>query len=289
MAGGIKDILDNPQALSDPDNFHEFCRLLARLKTNYQLAELVYIDAYPEIIELIAKFTVQSLQMWQFAPNSVHYLLSLWQRMVASVPYVKAAKPHLLETFTPEVTKSYITSRLESVRIIVRDGLDDPLEDLGMVQQQLEQLSVIARCEYEQTCALLVQLFDQTAGQYQESLARQAPNSVDIAIQESQLTWLVYIIGAAIGGRMSFTTDNEHDVMDGELLVRVLQLMNLTDLRLPQTGCEKLELALMSFLEQVRKIYIIEQMQKMKIYKRLSELLGINDEPMLLSVFNRKM
>lgn len=137
---GIKDILENPQGLSDPDNFHEFCRLLARLKTNYQLAELVYIETYPETIELIAKFTVQSLQvrfllliyglnyftykfifkMWQFAPNSVHYLLSLWQRMVASVPYVKAVKPHLLETFTPEVTKAYITSRLESARIIVR-------------------------------------------------------------------------------------------------------------------------------------------------------------------------
>ena len=37
----------------------------------------------------MAKFTVESLQMWQFAPNSIHYLLSLWQRMVASVPYVK--------------------------------------------------------------------------------------------------------------------------------------------------------------------------------------------------------
>lgn len=60
---GIKDILENPQGLSDPDNFHEFCRLLARLKTNYQLAELVYIDTYPETIQLIAKFTVQSLQV----------------------------------------------------------------------------------------------------------------------------------------------------------------------------------------------------------------------------------
>lgn len=58
--------------------------------------------------------------MWQFAPNSVHYLLSLWQRMVASVPYVKATEPHLLGTCTPEVTKAYITSRLESVRTIIR-------------------------------------------------------------------------------------------------------------------------------------------------------------------------
>lgn len=59
-------------------------------------------------------------QMWQFAPNSVHYLLSLWQRMVASVPYVKATEPHLLETYTPEVTNAYITSRLESVAVVVR-------------------------------------------------------------------------------------------------------------------------------------------------------------------------
>ncbi len=47
------------------------------------------VDHYTESIQLIAKFTVESLNMWQFAPNSIHYLLSLWQRMVASVPYVK--------------------------------------------------------------------------------------------------------------------------------------------------------------------------------------------------------
>ena len=61
-----------------------------------------------------------AFQMWQFAPNSVHYLLSLWQRMVAPVPYVKASEPHLLETYTPEVTKAYITSRLDSVSIVLR-------------------------------------------------------------------------------------------------------------------------------------------------------------------------
>ena len=77
------------QGLSDPSNYHEFCRLLLRLKSNYQLGELVTVEHYPEAIQLIAKFTVESLNMWQFAPNSVHYLLSLWQRMVGSVPYMK--------------------------------------------------------------------------------------------------------------------------------------------------------------------------------------------------------
>lgn len=122
--------------------------------------------------------------MWQFAPNSVHYLLGLWQRMVSSVPYVKATEPHLLETYTPEVTNAYITSRLESVAVVVREGLEDPLDDLGMIQQQLEQLSVIGRCEYQKTCMLLVQLFDQAVRSYSELLAN--PSQVEIAIQEGR-------------------------------------------------------------------------------------------------------
>ncbi|XP_014218065.1 exportin-7 isoform X2 [Copidosoma floridanum] len=292
LVNGVKHTLQNPQGLSDPANYHEFCRLLARLKSNYQLGELVMVENYPEAIQLIAKFTVQSLRMWQFAPNSVHYLLSLWQRMVASVPYIKAAEPHLLETYTPEVTNAYITSRLDSVTVVVREGLEDPLDDLGMIQQQLEQLSVIGRCEYQKTCTLLVQLFEQAARTYQELMTQTAsPNQqMDMLIQEGQLTWLVYIIGSAIGGRVSFNSNEEHDTMDGELVCRVLQLMNLTDSRLAQGGCEKLELAMLSFFEQFRKIYVGDQVQKnSKVYRRLSDVLCLNDESMVLSVFIRKI
>lgn len=200
LVNGIKHILQNPQGLSDPGNYHEFCRLLSRLKSNFQLGELVLVEDYPEAIELIAKFTVQSLQMWQFAPNSLHYLLTLWQRMVSSMPYVKAGDPHLLNTYTPEVTNAYITSRLESVAVVVRERLEDPLDDLGVVHHQLEQISVIGRCEYQKTCTLLVQLFDQAARTYQELMAQTVSptQQIDIAIQEGQLTWLVYIIGTQI-------------------------------------------------------------------------------------------
>lgn len=289
LVNGVKYILEHPQGLSEPSCYHEFCRLLARLKSNYQLSELVKVDGYPEVIALITKFTVTSLQMWSFAPNSIHYLLSLWQRMVASVPYVKSSEPHLLETYTPEVTRAYITSRLESVTAVIRDGLEDPFDDIGMVQQQLDQLSTIARCEYENTCTLIVQLFDAAATSYQELL--RSPITQDVNIQEGRLTWLVYIIGAAIGGRVFLNSTDEHDAMDGELACRVLQLMNLTDNRLAAGGyCEKLELSLLSFFEQFRKIYIGDQVQKTsKVYRRLSEVLGLNEETMVLSVFVRKM
>lgn len=35
-----------------------------------------------------------------------------------------------------------------------------------------------------------------------------------------RLSWLVYIIGAVIGGRISFASTDEHDAMDGELACR---------------------------------------------------------------------
>ncbi|XP_033102804.1 exportin-7-like isoform X2 [Anneissia japonica] len=289
LVSGVKFILENPSGLTEATNYHEFCRLLARLKSNYQLGELVKVDLYPDFIRLVAKFTIESLQMWQFAPNSIHYLLTLWQRMVASVPYVKAAEPHSLERYTPEITKAYITSRLESVTIVLRDGVEDPLEDSGMVQQQLDQLSTIGRCEYEKTCALLMQLFDTSAQRYQK-LIQTNTSGPELAIEEGRLTWLVYIIGAVIGGRVSYTSADEHDALDGELVCRVLQLMDLTDGRLSQGGSEKLDIAMLSFFEQFRKIYVGDQVQKTsKVYKKLSQVLNINDEAMVLSVFVGKV
>lgn len=37
------------------------------------------------------------------------------------------------------------------------------------------------------------------------------------------------MVGAVIGGRVSFASNDDHDAMDGELVVRVLQLMDVSD------------------------------------------------------------
>ena len=98
------------------------------------------------------------------------------------------------------------------------------------------------------------------------------------------------MIGAAIQGRGTLNNQEDHDTMDGELICRVLQLMNLTDSRLAQSGCEKLELAMLSFFDSFRKIYVGEQVQKnSKVYKTFSDILGLNEESAVLSVFIRKM
>uniref|UniRef100_A0A4X2JYI6 RAN binding protein 17 n=1 Tax=Vombatus ursinus TaxID=29139 RepID=A0A4X2JYI6_VOMUR len=276
--------------LAEPGNYHEFCRFLARLKTNYQLGELIMVKEYPEVIRLIANFTITSLQHWEFAPNSVHYLLTLWQRMVASVPFVKSTEPHLLDTYAPEITKAYITSRLESVSIVIRDGLEDPLDDTATVFQQLEQLCTVSRCEYEKTCALLVQLFDQSAQNYQKLIQSSARRSIDIAVQEGRLAWLVYLVGTVVGGRLTYTSTDEHDAMDGELSCRVFQLISLLDSRLPRCCNEKIELAILWFLDQFRKTYVGDQLQRTsKVYARMSEVLGITDDNHVLETFMTKI
>uniref|UniRef100_A0A8C8SN85 RAN binding protein 17 n=1 Tax=Pelusios castaneus TaxID=367368 RepID=A0A8C8SN85_9SAUR len=287
---GVKRILENPQGLSDPGNYHEFCRFLARLKTNYQLGELVMVKNYPEVIRLIANFTITSLQHWEFAPNSVHYLLTLWQRMVASVPFVKSTEPHFLDTYAPEITKAYITSRLESVPVVVRDGLEDPLDDIATVFQQLEQLCTVSRCEYEKTCALLVQLFDQNAQNYQKLLHSSSRNPLEITVQEGCLAWLVYLVGTVVGGRLTYTSTDEHDAMDGELSCRVFQLISLMDAQLPRSSNEKVELAILWFLDQFRKTYVGDQLQRTsKVYARMSEVLGITDDNHVLETFMGKI
>ena len=41
LVSGTRDVLASKRGLSEHANYHEFCRLLGRLKTNYQLSELV--------------------------------------------------------------------------------------------------------------------------------------------------------------------------------------------------------------------------------------------------------
>jgi len=67
MAAILLDALLAPVAPQE-ENYQEFCRLLSRIKPNYQLAELVSVDSYLEWVELCAQFTVDSFINWPPGP-----------------------------------------------------------------------------------------------------------------------------------------------------------------------------------------------------------------------------
>ena len=94
------------------ENFHEVCRVLGRLKASYQLSELcklsnflgeyqlgtllIYGDLpiflvfiHSDFLEVSGEFTLTSLSSPSFSPPSLHYLLALWGRLVAALPYLR--------------------------------------------------------------------------------------------------------------------------------------------------------------------------------------------------------
>ncbi|XP_076805197.1 exportin-7-like isoform X1 [Clavelina lepadiformis] len=161
---------------------------------------------------------------------------------------------------------------------------------MSFVKQQLEQVSSIARCDYTTTCQLLVRTFDETASHLDEYLHTNMDNQ-QLTIQLGKLAWVIHLVGAVIGGRVSFAATDDHDSMDRELVIRVLRLMDVTDRRLPSgKGYVTVELAFLSFFDQFRKIYAGDQVQKTsKVYKRLGEVLNLTDESAILGIFVSKI
>jgi exportin-7 len=276
---GIREMLSKQTGLQHQDNYHQFCRLLGRLKANYQLSELVKADGYMEWLELAASFTVQSIRNWQYSTNSIHYLLSLWGRLVAAVPYVRpetGASGHVqhLEKQVLMVLETYIESMLGSVEAVLRsDGaLENPLDDEGSLKEQMDRLPVICRFQYGPVAQMILNKFDPLLAQYQDLMGRMgsnpsssAPNDVQqsIAIIEGQLTWLTYMVGAIVGGHSwsSAHMGEGEETIDASLSRRTLQLAQGMDYRLTSSNGvgradSQLEQALLFYFQNFRRVYM---------------------------------
>uniref|UniRef100_A0A0X3P2S5 Exportin-7 n=1 Tax=Schistocephalus solidus TaxID=70667 RepID=A0A0X3P2S5_SCHSO len=114
MTGALSVLREHAELLREPLTYHEFCRFLSRIKCNFQLSELMQVEGYADFLRLVAEFTVHSLRNSSNV-NSLHYLLVLWQRLVASIPYVRSADPYQVDTYAPQVACAFIQSRLDEV------------------------------------------------------------------------------------------------------------------------------------------------------------------------------
>lgn len=279
LINGIRGMLSKQTGLQHQDNYHQFCRLLGRLKANYQLSELVKAEGYMEWLELAASFTVQSIRNWQYSTNSIHYLLSLWGRLVAAVPYVRpetGAQGHVqhLEKQVLTVVETYIESMLGSVEAVLRsDGaLEDPLDDEGSLKEQMDRLPVICRFQYATVAQMILNKFDPLLAQYQDLMGRMGSNPTSsapadiqqqMAIIEGQLTWLTQMVGTIVGGHSwsSAHMGDGEETIDASLSRRALQLAQGIDYRLTSSNGAgradpQLELALLFYFQNFRRVYM---------------------------------
>ena len=293
-----RDVLVSQTGLQQHDNYHEFCKLLGRLKTNYQLSELVCIDSYRQWIEHVATFTLTSLESWQWAGGSIYYLLCLWSRLVTSVPYLKTEAPSHMDTYVPQIVETYVRSRLEAVESTLTSGIEleeDPLENEERLQDQLDNLPLLCRFNYDSTLKMLLARLDPLLNAFIDFSNSSNADEGRIELAEGQLTWLVYIIGSVVRGRLSSTSSEQHELADGELACRVFRLVQVMDggahaCRQKMRSKQRLDMAILSFFQHFRKVYVGEQiMHQSKVYSQLSESLGLPDHLAVLNAIVSKV
>ncbi|CAK7336403.1 unnamed protein product [Dovyalis caffra] len=293
---GTKEILQTGRGLADHDNYHEYCRLLGRFRVNYQLSELVNVEGYSDWIQLVAEFTLKSLQSWQWASSSVYYLLGLWSRLVTSVPYLKGEAPSLLDEFVPKITEGFITSRFNSVQAGFTDD-EDPLDNVELLQDQLDCFPYLCRFQYQSSSFYIINTMEPILQSYTERARLPTANNKELAVIEAKLSWIVHIIAAILKIKQSTGCSVEsQEVLDAELSARVLQLINVTDSgihsqRYGELSKQRLDRAILTFFQHFRKSYVGDQAvhSSKQLYARLSELLGLSDHLLLLNVIVSKI
>lgn len=309
LAKGTLEILRSQKGLAHHENYHELCRLLGRLKTNFQLAEIISVEGYREWIERVAAVTVESLKSWQWASDSVFYLLGLWARLVSSVPYLKGDQPSGLDQFVPTITEAFITSRLEAVEAVLRGTLgadvDDPLEAEEQLQEQLEGIAAMIRFQYDTLGDYLCKVFDPLLVQVSDIATQQGPPGPQqpgglaggdrVAVLEGRLTWLVHLVGAVVRGRLNSTSGESQEPLDGVLSARVFALLRVMDqgyhtTRYGEESRQRLDIAVVQFFQSFRKVFVGEQaMTSSKVYRPLAERLGISDHLTAMNVMVTKL
>jgi exportin-7 len=272
---GIQSVMTSQKGLEHIENYHQFCRLLGRLKASYQLSELVKTHGFMEWLELAGNFTIKSLQNWQYSMNSIHYLLALWGRLVAALPYLRAdatdsqRQAQTLRQCVLQVVESYIKTMLDSVDVVVASdgGVDDPLEDEGSLKEQMERLPVIARLQYDTVAQYLLSMFEQSLTHYEQGITLAATPQLRqrLLILEGRMTWLTYMVAAVIDAQA--TTDPHKGqaelLWDGRLSRCVFKLVQVVDFRLNGTSgqgkCDaKLEIAILNYFRAFKKVYMLE-------------------------------
>ncbi|KAI8333027.1 armadillo-type protein [Chlamydoabsidia padenii] len=300
---GIRDVMVTSQGMDDGDNYNSFCRLLYRFRSAAPLNEMVDKPGYVEWIGMVADFSFKGFQSWKWSPNTTTYILGFWSRIVQSMTYYQSLGEKAvekLESITSDLIRYYITTTIESVATRIEEGLDDPLDNEESLAETLNMIGQISRCKYGPSSNALMSAFDPTGIQYQELISSASVNMADpesfksaLEVIETKFAWLVYIAAAFVGNRTAFLNSDTVDSIDGELTAKVIQLMGVQQALQSTHGgaflSQKLDMAFLFFFQQFKKSYMSDSSDNTEIYKKLSELIGVNTQGDMLNVIMQKI
>lgn len=310
--GTLQMIKQRPDALSNADCYHQFCRLLCRLKSNLQLEELCKMEGYDEWITFVAELTIQSLKSWEFSQHSIHYLLNVWGKITGDLPYMKGELPVFLDQFIPQIMEVFIDQRLRSIPKAMADS--DLDEIFTLHEESLKNLTSVFKFKYEQMSESLTKVFDRLCQRYGECMQTISAQGLsrnlimEMSVIENQIAVAVYIVGvlSAPDHRLYTNTQADMDRLDADMCALGFRVMQLLDMRTQKNfaipGSPHLELSITYFLGNFRKKYMgrtktfsrLAQLVPPKervdyIFERLSHLLGtqMNEDSVLHALLNK--
>ncbi|KAG0210337.1 Exportin 7 [Mortierella sp. GBA30] len=277
--------------LQDVGNFHEFCRMLSRFISTFQIAEIGAYKDSKQWFMAVGKFTEQGFHSWK----AVSSLSSATQDMELQI-----------EALTASLTKAYLKSRMECVPAVMDGEVDDPLESEDTLLLSLEMFANVARTKYTESGRYILTDFQNLLLKHRELIqrAQALANTVSpplgsselkegLLLLEMQLTWLVYIMAACIGARVMYQSTSEQDQMDGDFACEILsfiqQLQVWTAQRPAYLASADVHLyvqsAILQFYTQFRSTYIGDESSKaVKVYTQLSARWAINTPNQMLDV-----
>ncbi|ORX83183.1 exportin-7 [Anaeromyces robustus] len=288
-------ILHLPQAFNDQSNYHEFCRILSRFKTVYQLSDINKIDEYEEFINIVTDFTIKSLQSTQTSLNSIQYLLVFWSKMVTAVGQSKPQEDKELHSMTSQIIQAFLNSRIENNIEEIEDELD---KDANL--SILDNISHLIRFSYKENSTYLMKYIEMLAIEYRNIIDQIISNNIPIQVQESirkiegKFIWLINVCAMTVGIRIPYQSTEEDDIIDGEICCKIMQLLNLNQMWMTQKPMfipnNKLEMAFLYFFSNFRKSYIGDQSQRTsKVFQPLADMFSINDQYLLMDYIFQKI
>lgn len=191
---GIRDIILSLRHMEDEDCYQGFCRLIQRFRIVVPLNDLADRPDYAEWIDLVAGFTQNAL-----GAGHCFHLLKFWSKIVEDMTHFQQlgeSKVKKMQEITTELVKTFIAIRIAS---------DD---DEEIDEESLRMLGQIARCRYEKSCAVLMDIFDPVAAEYQvfisqASMAGVLDGNIKAAIElyETKFAWFIYLMAVFVGNR----------------------------------------------------------------------------------------
>ncbi|KAG0375493.1 Ran-binding protein 17 [Mortierella sp. AD032] len=288
--------------LQEVGNFHEFCRMLSKFRSTFQLSEICEYKEFEQWISLVGEFSSRGIHSWKWSPNSIPYLLTFWSKMVSSISSAKQATQDYIQGITVDLSRAYLKSRLECAQAALDGEVDDPLESEEELVTTLEMYATLSRSKYVDSGRFVLAEFKDIFKKYRELIQRASLGSPSLSgnnikeqltVVEMQLTWMVYMVSALIGGRISYQSTGEQDEMDGELSSEVLGFIQQAQMWTTQRPLYLaspdahlyVQSAILFFYTQFRSSYIGEESSKsVKVYALLSERWGLTGPNQVLDV-----